>query len=150
MVPCQIHFSVRSKVLKRLLSKKWLDDIDFDSTHVDSETGPDFLRSAIYEKDNYKILPTYYFYPFIEPYDPPHIIDPPYRKVSKNKCHREKRKKTNRQRNTKQTYKRLQSKKGYILYPCKNYPKSYAIKHWQLGKSWMSSSKGYYTDNDDY
>ena len=136
-----------SIILKRLLSKQWLDDIDFDSTQVDSETGPAFLRSAIYEKDNYKILPTYYFYPFIEPYDPPHIIDPPYRKVSKNKCHRDKRRKTNRK--TKQKYKRLQSKKGYILYPCKNYPKSYALKHWQLGKSWMSSSNGYYTNNPE-
>lgn len=128
-----------SPILKRLLSKKWLDTINFDAMFVDSQTGPGYLRSAIYKNDNYKILPTNYFYPFIEPYDPPHIIDPPYRKARKNKCHTQKKKRSTRK------YKRLQSNKGYILYPCKNYPKSYALKHWQLGKSWMTGSSGYYT-----
>ena len=27
--------------------------------------------------------------------------------------------------------------KGYLDFPCKKYPKSYALKHWQLGKSWL-------------
>ena len=33
--------------------------------------------------------------------------------------------------------KRLKYKKGFIEFPCKRYPKSYALKHWQLGKSWL-------------
>ena len=33
--------------------------------------------------------------------------------------------------------KKLKSKKGFIKYPCDKYPDSYALKHWQLGKSWL-------------
>ena len=43
--------------------------------------------------------------------------------------------------------KKLKNKKGYLDFPCKQYPKSYALKHWQLGKSWLISS--YYTDKGD-
>ena len=34
-------------------------------------------------------------------------------------------------------HKKLQNKKGYLLTPCNKYPKSYAIKHWNLGGSWI-------------
>ena len=118
-------------ILKRLLSKKKLDSIDFWSDQIANETGPSYLRSGIYNSDinnnSVLIFPTNYFYPFIEPFDSV-TKNPPYRKSSKNKCHSKKRKKKT---------KRLQNKKGYINYPCNKYPKSYALKHWQLGKSWL-------------
>ena len=120
-------------ILKRLLSKKKLDSIDFWSDQIAIETGPSYLRSGIYNNDSILIFPSKYFYPFIEPFDH-ETKNPPYRKSSKNKCHSKKGKKRT---------KRLQNKKGYIEYPCKKYPKSYALKHWQLGKSWLIDE--YYT-----
>lgn len=120
-------------ILKRLLSKKKLNDIDFMDQGVDFQTGPGYLRSGIRLNDNFLIFPTNYFYPFVEEYEPGR--DPPYRKATKNKCHSKKK--------TKKTNKRLKSKKGYIRFPCDKYPKSYALKHWQLGKSWLIDE--YYT-----
>ena len=93
---------------------------------VDFQTGPGYLRSGINQNDNYYLFPSSYFYPFVEEYSPGQ--DPPYRKSSKNKCHGKKK--------TKKKTKKLK-KKGFIEFPCKKYPKSYALKHWQLGKSWM-------------
>ena len=123
----------KSPILKRLLSKKSLNNIDFSSIYVDQQTGPSFLRTAIKQNDNYHIYPTNYFYPFIEEYSPG--VEPLYRKSNKNKCHSQKK--------TKKINKRLKGK-GYIQYPCDKYPKSYALKHWQLGKSW-SIPDTYYT-----
>ena len=123
----------KNPILKRLLSKKSLNKIDFSSIYVDQQTGPTFLRSAIKQNDNYHIYPTNYFYPFIEEYSPG--VEPLYRKSNKNKCHSQKK--------TKKINKRLKGK-GYIQYPCDKYPKSYALKHWQLGKSW-SIPDTYYT-----
>jgi hypothetical protein len=117
-----------SVILKRLLSKKYLDGIDFSNDQVSTETGPGYLRMGIKSNDSYLILPTKYMYPFIEPFDS-YTKHPPYRKSKKNKCHSLKRKKKT---------KKLSNKKGYIRYPCKKYPKSYALKHWELGKSWLT------------
>ena len=114
-------------ILKRLLSKRRLNKIDFYDMAVDFQTGPGYLRSEIKSNDNYYIFPSSYFYPFVEEYSPGQ--DPPYRKSSRNKCHGKKK--------TKRIKKRLQNKKGFIEFPCKRYPKSYALKHWQLGKSWL-------------
>ena len=33
--------------------------------------------------------------------------------------------------------KAIKNKKELKKLPCKRYPKSYALKHWQLGKSWL-------------
>ena len=112
-------------ILKRLLSKKYLNDIDIKSFEVANESGPGYLRDGIKQSDNFKIFPATHFYPFIEPFDA--FSDPLYRKSSKNKCHKTKKTKK---------YKKLQNKKGYLLTPCNKYPKSYAIKHWNLGGSW--------------
>ena len=120
-------------ILGRLLKKDKLDQIDFYDQGVDFQTGPGYLRSGVRLNDNYHIFPTTYFYPFVEEYEPG--VNPPYRKYSRNKCHSKKK--------GKRTKKRLKSKKGYIEFPCKKYPKSYALKHWQLGKSWLISE--YYT-----
>tara|TARA_Y100000768_G_C23977285_1_gene683723 strand:+ start:1112 stop:1963 length:852 start_codon:yes stop_codon:yes gene_type:complete len=120
-------------ILKRLLSKKKLDKIDFYDMSVDFQTGPGYLRSGIRLNDNYFIFPTKYFYPFVEEYSPGE--DPPFRKSSKNKCHSKKKKKS--------INKRVKAK-GYLKFPCDKYPKSYALKHWELGKSWLINE--YYTD----
>ena len=79
----------KSPILKRLLSKKKLNSINFSSIYVDSETGPRYLRSGIKLSDNYYIFPTNYFYPFVEEFSPGE--DPPYRKSGKNKCHSKKK-----------------------------------------------------------
>ena len=119
-------------ILKRLLYKKKLDDIDFYEQQVDLETGPGFLRSGIYNSDfkNVHIFPSNYFYPFIEPLSAIQK-NPPYRKSGKNICasHSDKSKKG---------YTKLDGDKGYIKFPCPYYKKSYALKHWQLGKSWTN------------
>jgi len=126
--------TAQNPILKRLLQKKRLDKIDFYDSSVDFQTGPGYLRSCIYLNDNYFIFPTKIFYPFVEEYSPG--VDPPFRKAKKNKCHSKKK--------IKKTNKKLKSKKGYIRFPCDKYPKSYALKHWQLGKSWLIPE--YYID----
>ena len=117
----------KNVILKRLLTKSKLNKVDFYDMAVDFQTGPGYLRSGIQSNDKYYIFPSTYFYPFVEEYTPGQ--DPPYRKASKNKCHGKKK--------TKKKVRRLKNKKGYIEFPCKKYPKSYALKHWQLGKSWL-------------
>lgn len=117
-------------ILKRMLQKPVLDNIDFYEKQVDLVTGPGFLREHIYNSDlkNVHIFPSTYFYPFIEPLSATQK-NPPYRKSSKNKCHSEKQKKG---------YTKLNGDKGYIKFPCPYYKDSYALKHWQLGKSWTN------------
>lgn len=117
-------------ILKRMLKKSVLDKINFYEQQVDLETGPGFLRQHIYNSDfkNVHIFPSTYFYPFIEPLSPIQK-HPPYRKSGKNKCHSEKPKKG---------YTKLDGDKGYIKFPCNTYKDSYALKHWQLGKSWTN------------
>ena len=104
------------------------------------------MRSAIKTTDPIKIFPSKYFYPFVEEYTPGQ--DPPYRKSSKNKCHsfkkikrvKQTKRKTNRNQKNSSKVIRLKNKKGYLVIPCKKYPDSYALKHWQLGKSWLISN----------
>jgi len=119
-------------ILKRLLQKKRLDEIDFYEQQVDLETGPGFLRSGIYKSDfkNVHIFPSTYFYPFIEPLSAIQK-NPPYRKSGKNKC-------ATHSIKAKKGYIKLDGDKGYIKFPCNSYKDSYALKHWQLGKSWTN------------
>ena len=116
-------------IMKRLLSKEYLQTIDIQSGEIANETGPAYLRLGIYSNDSYHIFPYTYFYPFYE--------DPKFsntnekgRVIKPNKCHKGKTKN--------KSYHKLKNKKGYILFPCHNYPKSYALKHWELGKSWLT------------
>jgi len=120
-------------ILKRLLSKKKLDSIDIRSAIVDYESGPSYLRSGIKLTDSYHILPSVTLYPYVEEFNEGE--DMPYRKSSNNKCHGTKK--------TKKKTLRLKNKKGWLEFPCKKYPNSYALKHWELGKSWLI--KHYYT-----
>ena len=134
--------SKKNIILKRLLSKKKLKQMDVYSIQVNRITGPYYLRSGIREKDNFHIFPTHYFYPFVE-------FVTQGRKVSKNKCHFHKRNKITQKRKQRKKRKQklkktkktklhhLKNKKGYLYNPCIQYPNSYAIKHWTLGKSWI-------------
>ena len=128
-------------ILKRLLSKRRLNNIDYYWMKPNETTGPYYLRSGIQMKDNYHIFPSEYFYPFVE-------FETDGRKVMPNKCHSHKRnikrtiKKNRRKRTISKSYKtnkslKLKNKKGYLYFPCDKYPKSYALKHWNLGKSWL-------------
>jgi len=117
-----------NKILQRLLTKEYLDDIHFDNEDVSLESGPFYLRVGIYSKDSYHIFLINYFYPFYE--DPKLITNYIGRKIEPNKCHKKKTKQ--------KSYKKLQKMKGYIEYPCQKYPRSYALKHWQLGRSWKT------------
>ena len=116
-----------SPILRKLISPKKLNNVNFTSMAVDFESGPGYLRGGITDKDDVYIFKSPYFYPFVEEYSPGQ--DPPYRKATNNKCHGKKK--------TKKKTIRLQNKKGMIEFPCKKYPNSYALKHWQLGKSWL-------------
>jgi mannosyltransferase OCH1-like enzyme len=127
--------TVHNPILKRMLKKNVLNKIDFDAMDVGKETGPGFLGKYIYKSDSFHIFPFHYFYPFMERWS--ENTDVPYRRSGKNKCHSTKKKKS---------FKRLKNKKGYIEYPCKKYPRSYALKHWQLGKSWTAFLNYYIKD----
>jgi mannosyltransferase OCH1-like enzyme len=113
-------------ILRRLLSKRKLNNIDFRSADVAGETGPYYLRSGIKAPDDFHILDTTTLYPYIEEFAPG--VDSPYRKSSKDKCHSHTKKKG---------YTKLKNNKGYIELPCKKYPTSYALKMWSLGRSWL-------------
>ena len=115
-------------IMKRLLSKEYLQTIDIQSGEIANETGPAYLREGIYSNDSYHIFPYTYFYPFYE--DPGFTSNEKGRVIKPNKCHKGKTKN--------KSYHKLKNKKGYILFPCHNYPKSYALKHWELGKSWLT------------
>lgn len=144
-----------SIILKRLLSKKSLDNIDYSWWKVNQTTGPYYLRSGIRSKDNYHLFPSNYFYPFVE-------FETKGRTISKNKCHFQTKKQaiSQNKRKTKRNKKRsksrsksrrsksiqsktiskiykLKNKKGYLCYPCNQYPESFAVKHWTLGKTWI-------------
>jgi mannosyltransferase OCH1-like enzyme len=116
-------------ILKRLLTKKSLGAIDLYWWRVNETTGPYYLRSGIRKSDSYHIYPPEYFYPFVE-------YETQGRKVGTNKCHSVKHKKTNSK--SKSKYIKLH-KKGYIYYPCDKYPKTYVLKHWELGKTWVKT-----------
>lgn len=115
-------------VLVRLLSKKKLDRIDFSSEWVDTTTGPWYLKSGIRKGDDVKIYPTLYFYPYV-------CWENPYRAPTRDKCLWRKRPKG--KRNIYQIT--LKGKTAYLQYPCPHYSRSYAIKHFALGGSWLKS-----------
>jgi mannosyltransferase OCH1-like enzyme len=119
--------TVHNPILKRLLSKRVLNSIDFSEHNVAGETGPGFLGRFIRKSDSIHIFPFHYFYPFMERWS--ENTDVPFRRSGTNRCHSKTKKKS---------FTKLKGKKGYIEFPCKRYPRSYALKHWQLGKSWTS------------
>ena len=111
-------------ILKRALRKTTLDKINFLSNKVNIETGPFFLRKNIKYTDNIKILPTDIIYPF--------GYDTVYKKGNDDMCFFYKK---NEKSNI--TIRTSDNNKIYIQYPCMSYPNSYAIKHWDVGGSWI-------------
>ena len=114
-------------ILKKMLSKTVLKKIDLHSKFVNYETGPFFIGENIYKlKDKYDItmLPTELIYP--------HGYKNKYRKRDQSdKCFRYKK-----NRSTNMSIKNKYDEEVYLQYPCKSYPKSYLIKHWEVGGSW--------------
>ncbi len=125
-----------SPILKRLLTKKYLNSLNLKTLDVDFETGPGALRNAIQLTDNYYILPENTFYPYIQPWTMDGK-DHPLRKSQKPKC-----------TGPKKTKKRTLKMKNnlYLEFPCKQYKDSYGIKIWESGGSWTRPSKYYKKD----
>ena len=123
----------KSPILKRLLSKSFLDSMDLRTLDVDFVTGPGALRSVIKSSDNYTMLPSKTFYPYIMPWTPDGG-DHPLRKSHKSKCS-----------GSKQTKKRtLMMKPGlWLEFPCHKYKGTYGIKVWESGGSWTRPQKWY-------
>ena len=119
-----ISSTANNPILTRMLSKKSLDNIDFYSTKVNLETGPFFVRSHIKDTDDITIVPSELIYPF--------GYESEYRDGNDDLCFSYKK--------TKKTNVTIKNKNGsfvYLEYPCVSYPKSYAIKHWEVGGSWI-------------
>lgn len=123
-----------SPVLKRLLSKSFLESMDIQSLDVDFVTGPGALRNALnIKKDNYHIFPENTFYPYILPWTP-EGGDHSLRKSSKPKC-------TGSKKTKKRTLK--MKKDLWLEFPCNKYKGVYGIKIWESGGSWSRPSKWY-------
>ena len=125
---------VKSPVLGRFLTKRFLSSIDLYNPEVDEETGPWAFHSIInFTKDNYHVFPARYFYPYIPEWHPiykHHAL----RKSYPSKCSgKRKTKKFN-----------LKMKPDlWIEFPCEQYKSSYGIKIWESGGSWKSPDKWY-------
>jgi hypothetical protein len=130
-----------SPILKRLLSKSFLDSLELQSLDVDFVTGPGALRNAInLTKDDYYIFPPNTFYPYILPWTPDggdHYL----RKSSKPKC-------TGPKKTKKRTLKMKPNL--WLEFPCKKYKGVYGIKIWESGGSWSRPSKWYEKDGSKF
>lgn len=117
----------KSPVLSRLLTDKFIDNLDLRTLDVDFVTGPGALRSVLkLSKDSYHIFPANTFYPYILPWTADGD-DHPLRKSSDPKC-------TGPTKTKKRTVK--MKKNLWLEYPCKQYKGSYGIKVWESGGSW--------------
>jgi mannosyltransferase OCH1-like enzyme len=118
----------KNPIIKKILSKKNLSKIDFYSKHVNRETGPYFLGRNLHKlKDTYNItmLATNLIYP--------HGYKNNYRKRnSYDRCY-----KHIRNKNTNMELTDSKGNKIYLEYPCKSYRRSYAVKHFESGRSWL-------------
>ncbi len=109
-------------ILRSMLSKKVLNKIDYFSPRINVQTGPYFLGKFINKfKDKYHITMLHYSLVY------PHGVE------DKCKCVHTRKIKlrptvmlTNRE-----------GKKIFVEYPCKSYPNSYFIKHFEMGGTWL-------------
>jgi len=109
--------------LNKLLDWRKLDTIKLESPLVNVESGPYYL-GYIKPIEGVVMLPTELIYP--------HIYESAYRKEVPDNC---------------VSWKRIEGvtnkviiehgKEIYLQYPCKQFPDSYAIKHWDVGGSWL-------------
>lgn len=96
-------------ILKRLLSKDYLDTIDFQSVYVNRTTGPYYFRSGMKPRDGIHVIDTEKIYPFM-------LNDSEYRSGEPNQCIED----------------------GKLLRDClvKKYPKSLTVYQSGFGGSW--------------
>jgi len=123
-----VHHSV---YMTRAVCSHKLNTIDFTDSQVDFQTGPSYLRSTFKKSKNILVLPTNYIYPF-NWYEAAGANLSLGITKSFDKCISRKK--------PKQSYvisKDQIGRKIYVKLPCKLYPDSYAIKHWNLGGSWV-------------
>ena len=114
----------RHPVLKRLL--KELENADFLSSAVNIETGPYFIGRNIKGTDKSVVmLDTDLFYP--------HGYENKYREEDEpDQCFA-----YTEQENTTVQVKNIKRGTQFISYPCRRYKNSYAIKHWEVGGTWL-------------
>lgn len=118
----------KNNVLRKILSKNNLNKIDLFSTRVNFETGPYFLGRTIHRMQDKEelvtMLPMYLIYP--------HGYESVYRsKTTDDLCYR-----YSKGPNTNLELSNHRGDHIYLEYPCKSFPNSYIIKHWEVGGTW--------------
>jgi len=117
----------RNPILRHLLMKKNLNKMDFMEKRVNMVSGPYYLGEQLYmlRKDyDITMLPSPWVYPHGEKND--------YRSRAKpDKCLSKKK----TERTTRQMKKGDQT--VFVEYPCRSFPRSYLIKHFDAGGSWI-------------
>lgn len=115
-----IASSKNNPLFKRLFND--LENVDFSSPKVNVETGPYFLGRNLNENDQITMLNMDLIYPA--------GYETQYKKNDLNKCFKYEQ--------NKNTSLILKGEKGnaFLQYPCKVYPKSIMIKHWEVGGTW--------------
>lgn len=123
-----VHHSV---YMTRAVCSHKLNKIDFTDSQVDFQTGPSYLRSTFKKSKNIFVLPTHYIYPF-NWYEAAGANMSLNLKKSNDQCISRKKPKVPYVIGTDQLKRKI-----YVKLPCNKYPNSYAIKHWDLGGSWI-------------
>lgn len=129
-----IGSSPKSIYMKRAMSKTKLDAINLNDPQVNFQTGPSYLRSLFKKSKSVLVLPTHYIYPF-NWYEAAGANTSLNIKKSADKCISLKKPKQQHLIGSNQLKQMI-----YLNFPCKKYPKSYAIKHWDLGGSWLKKT----------
>lgn len=122
-----------SKILERTIDEKRLKRIKMGRNNVNLQTGPYYFRSVMKNtnRKNIMILPSRLIFPFNWMHVVPHTQQD---KKSKNKCVS-----YNKPKNDKYIITQDQCKtKLYLTIPCTKYKNVIAIKHWDIGGSWIS------------
>lgn len=116
-----------NQVLKNLLNENKLKKIDIFSYNINHETGPFFLGRylrRLRKKHNIIMLPSDLIYP--TRYRTRYDIERP------DLCY-----KYSRDRNTNLELRNKNDERIFLEYPCKSYPESYVIKHFEAGGTWL-------------
>ena len=100
-----------------------LKNIDFNSPRINVETGPYFLGRNLTEDDYVTMLPMDMIYPA--------GYETNYKSNNLNRCY-----KYGNNGNQPKLILRGEERSVYLQYPCKQYPKSIMIKHWEVGGTW--------------
>lgn len=114
----------------RAMDPTRLDKVDLTDTQVDWHTGPTFLRSLFRRGKSVMVVPSNRIYPFnwwqVTRRDGGRKI------LTRDRCVSYARPPTRHTIGGNQLKEKI-----YIELPCRRYPRAYAIKHWDLGASWV-------------